>query len=195
MRKLKLQMQLSMDGFVAGPEGQMDWMVSNWDDDLKAYVKQITEPVDCIILGRKLAQGFIPYWAANPDAEGASIFNNTRKVIFTHTLDKPEWNNTILAKGDVADEIAKLKTQQGGDIIVYGGASFVSSLIEKRLIDELHLFINPAAIGKGMPIFNQGSRSLFTLAGSKAFNCGIVSLCYKPARVMLQACARNFMIK
>lgn len=175
-------MQLSIDGFVAGPEGQMDWMVTSWDDELKAYVKQITEPVDCIILGRKLAQGFIPFWAANPEVEGADIFNNTRKVVFTHTLDKSEWNNTTLAKGNVADEIAALKAQQGGDIIVYGGATFVSSLIEKRLIDELHLFVNPAAIGKGMPIFSAGARSLFRLAGSKAFTCGIVVLRYEPVQ-------------
>ncbi|MBT1697079.1 dihydrofolate reductase family protein [Fulvivirgaceae bacterium PWU4] len=182
MRKLKLQMQLSIDGFVAGPEGQMDWMVTNWDDELKAYVKQITEPVDCIILGRKLAQGFIPFWAANPEAEGADIFNNTRKVVFTHTLDRSEWKNTTLARGNVVDEVAALKAQQGGDIIAYGGATFVSSLIERQLIDELHLFINPAAIGKGMPIFNAGSRSLFKLAGSQAFSCGIVVLRYEPAR-------------
>ncbi len=70
MRKLKLQVQMSVDGYIAGPNGEMDWMAWNWDDELNKYVTEITEPVDCIVLGRKLAQGFIPYWAsvaANPE--------------------------------------------------------------------------------------------------------------------------------
>ena len=70
MRKLKLQVQISVDGFIAGPNGEMDWMEWNWDEELKKYIGEITEPVDTIVLGRKLAEGFIPYWAgvaANPD--------------------------------------------------------------------------------------------------------------------------------
>ena len=70
MRKLKLQVQMSIDGFIAGPNGEMDWMNVNWGDDINNYVANITEPIDTIVLGRKLAEGFIPYWAgvaANPD--------------------------------------------------------------------------------------------------------------------------------
>ena len=84
---------MSLDGYIAGINGEMDWMEWNWDDELKNYVKEITEPVDCIVLGRKLAQGFIPYWASNPEQEGADKMNNTPKVVFTKTLDKSEWDN------------------------------------------------------------------------------------------------------
>lgn len=71
MRKLKLQVQITVDGFIAGPNGEMEWLTVDWDKELKKYVGSITEPVDCIILGRKLAQGFIPYWASHPDEDGA----------------------------------------------------------------------------------------------------------------------------
>ena len=99
MRKLKLQVQISVDGYIAEPNGEMDWMVWDWDEELKNYVRTITEPVDCIILGRKLAQGFIPHWASNPEQEGADKMNGSKKVVFTKTLHKPEWDNTVLAKG------------------------------------------------------------------------------------------------
>jgi dihydrofolate reductase len=148
-------------------------------------VSDLTEPVDCIILGRKLAEGFIPYWAsvaANPDdpqyAAGKK-FTGTEKLVFTKTLDRHEWGNTVLAKGDLGDEIKQLKSREGQDIIAYGGGNFVSSLIDAKLIDEFHLFINPTAISRGMAIFNklQANQS-FSLIQSKAFDCGIVVLSY-----------------
>ncbi len=188
MRKLKLQVQMSIDGFIAGPKGEMDWLVWDWDDDLKKYVDEITEPVDCIVLGRILAQGFIPYWAkvaANPDAPEFSAgekYTNTHKVVFTRTLGTSEWGNTVLAKGDLVDEINQLKKQKGKDIIVYGGGTFVSSLIKHGLIDEFHLFISPTAIGNGMAIFNtlDGNQKM-ALESSTAFPCGIVVNKYRKA--------------
>ena len=174
---------MSVDGYIAGPNGEMDWMVWNWDEELKNYIKEITEPVDCIVLGRKLAQGFIPYWASNPELEGADKINNTPKVVFTKMLDKSEWKNTVLAKGELADEIANLKKQEGKDIIAYGGAAFVTSLIRQDLIDEYHLLINPTAIGNGMPIFKDLESTLnLRLVRSKAYDCGIVVLYYEPDR-------------
>jgi dihydrofolate reductase len=183
MRKLKLQVQMTVDGYIAGPNGEMNWTARDWDDELKKYVTEITEPVDCIVLGRKLAQGFIPHWASNPEQEGADKFNSTKKVVFTKTLEKSEWKNTVLAKGDLVDEITKLKKQDGKDIIAYGGATFVSALIKQGLIDEFHLFINPAAIGNGMTIFKElDSKQNLTLVRSTSFGCGIVVLNYEPKR-------------
>jgi dihydrofolate reductase len=186
MRKLKLQVQLSLDGFIAGPNGEMDWMVWEWDDKIKKYVTDLTEPVDCIIMGRNLANGFIPYWktvALNPDDPQfpfGKIMYDTQKVVFTKSIDKSEWENTVLAKGDLIEEITQLKNQNGGDIIVYGGASFVSSLIKEGLIDEFHLFINPTIIGNGMPIYKELlDHQKLTLKNVNAFDCGIVVLCYE----------------
>jgi len=183
MRKIKLQVQMTVDGYIAGPNGEMDWMVFNWDNELKKYVTEISESFDCIILGRKLAQGFIPHWASNPEQEGADKFNSTKKIVFTKTIDKSEWDNTILAKGDLVDEITKLKNQDGKDIIVYGGSTFVSALIKKGLVDEFHLFINPTAIGNGLTIFKElDGRQNLTLVKSISFDCGIVVLNYVPKR-------------
>jgi dihydrofolate reductase len=180
---------MTVDGLIAGPNGEMDFMVWNWDDALKQYVTAITEPVDCIVLGRKLAEGFIPYWAtvaANPDDPQYSAgqkFTDTHKVVFTKTLDTPEWGNTVLAKGDLVDEITRLKQHDGRDIIAYGGATFVSTLVRQGLIDEFHLFVNPAAIGNGQSIFTElAGKQELTLVQATPFDCGIVVLHYQPRR-------------
>ena len=184
MRKLKLQVQMTVDGFVGGPNGEMNWANINWDEELNTYVGNLTETVDTIILGRKLAQGFIPYWASNPEGEagrGAEIFNNTPKVVFTKTLEKSDWVNTVFAKGDLVEEVNKLKMVAGGDMIAYGGATFVSALVKHGLIDEYHLFINPAAIGTGLSIFRElVNQQKLQLKQARAFPCGIVALWYEP---------------
>ena len=187
MRKLKLQVQISVDGYIAGPNGEMDWMVWNWDDELKKYVTDLTDSIDCILLGRKMAPEFISHWAKvaanpdNPEFTAGKKFTDTPKVVFTKTLDESEWENTALATGDLVEEVKKLKQKEGKDIIVYGGASFVSSLIKEGLIDEFHLFVNPAALGNGMPIFERlDKKQSLTLKRSVAFDCGIVLLCYEP---------------
>ncbi|MBA4386095.1 MAG: deaminase [Anaerolinea sp.] len=189
MRKLKLQVQMTVDGFIAGPNIEMDWMVFDWDDEISRYVKELTEPIDCIVLGRKLAQGFIPHWAGvaadvhHAEHAAGKKFSGTHKVIFTKTLEKSEWENTVLAKGDLVEEIMRLKNQTGGDMIAYGGGAFVSSLIQANLIDEYHLFINPTALGSGMSIFaGLKSRLNLTLKTARVFPCGIVVLYYMAQR-------------
>jgi dihydrofolate reductase len=189
VRKLKLQAQVSMDGYVAGPDGELDWMTWNWDDKLKEYVTALTAPVGTILLGRKMTDGFVKHWesvAARPDdpeVASARKFVDTPKVVFTKTLDKSPWKNTVLAKGNLASEVGKLKAQtSGGDIIVYGGASFVSSLVEEGLIDEYHLFVNPSAIGKGLGIFGGlAQQRKFALKQATPFACGIAVLQYERA--------------
>ena len=180
---------MSVDGYIAGPKGEMDWIVWNWDDKLEKYVFELTEPVDTVILGRKMTDGFVSYWSDvmtrpdDPFYEFAKKMIETPKVVFTKTLQKSQWANTDIATGDLTDEIIRLKSQKGKDIIVYGGASFDSSLIKAGLIEEFHLFINPAAIGNGMSIFKElNTLQKFTLVKSIAFDCGIVMLHYEPKR-------------
>jgi len=185
---------MSVDGFIAGPNGEMDWMVWNWDDNLKKYVFELNEAVGTILLGRKMTDGFVSYWSdvmTKPDdplsVDRSHAFAKkmieTPKVVFTRTLKKSQWANTDIATGDLTDEVIKLKNQKGKDIIVYGGASFDSSLIRTGLIDEFHLFINPVAIGNGMTIFKDLTKAQkFKLVRSMAFDCGIVLLHYEPER-------------
>jgi dihydrofolate reductase len=184
MRKLKLQVQMSVDGYIAGPNGEMDWMVWDWDDPLKAYVADITALVDAIVLGRKLAEGFIPTWTqmlANPETAEDFVKKmvETPKTVFTKTLEASIWDYTVLAKGDLKEEILQLKQKSGGDIIAYGGGIFVSALISAKLVDEFHLFVNPVALGDGMSIFKGlEQKQNLTLVKAQAFECGIVVLHY-----------------
>ena len=119
MKKLKLQVQISVDGFVStGPNDEQAWITWAWDE-IKEYVLDLLDSSDTIVLGRKLAVDYIPYWQDvntrpdDPMYEAAQRIFRAKKVVFTKTLDKSEWDNTELAKGKLADEINKLKNQNG----------------------------------------------------------------------------------
>jgi len=179
MRTLKLQMQTSVDGFVAGPNGEMDWMTWTWDKPLEARVDALHRAVDTIVLGRKLYEGFVPAWeerVAKPDADWFTHkMVDTPKIVFSRTLKEVKGRNVSLAAGELVETITRLKAAPGGDIVAYGGATFVSELLKHGLIDELHLFINPAAIGAGLTIFREPGRAIpLKLAGSESYDCGIV---------------------
>jgi dihydrofolate reductase len=157
-----------------------------WTEDITNYVRDITEPVDTILLGRKLAEGFIPHWenivknTDDPEFEGGLKYTTTPKIVFSKTIKKSIWNNTEVVNGDFIDEIMNLKNQKGKDIIVYGGGTFVTSLIKAELIDEFHFFINPTAIGKGMTIFKDLNKiQQLTLKKVTQFDCGIALLYYE----------------
>jgi dihydrofolate reductase len=190
VRKFKLQVQVSVDGYMAGPKGEMDWLTVPWTDDIGDYVWALTDPVDCIVLGRKLAEGFIPTWAAGPEGEaqkGIDKMNDTPKVVISNTLTESPWENAVVAGGDLAETVNRLKAEPGGDMIAYGGGTLVSSLIAKGLLDELHLFVNPAAIGAGMPVFpDLGASQRLRLVAARAFDCGITALHLEPASAMIK---------
>jgi dihydrofolate reductase len=178
-------MQVSVDGYVCGPNNEMDWMAFDWGDDIKHYVTKITDPVDTILLGRKLAEGFIPHWdgaAANPQtADGFALkMSETPKVVFSNTLTTSPWKNTEVVGGNLVEEVTRLKNLPGKDIIVYGGADFVSNLISAGVIDEYHLCVNPTAIGEGKSIFK--NRTNLKLVESEAFANGEVVFHYQPIK-------------
>ena len=183
MRKLKLQMQVTLDGFVARPNGEIDWMVwEDEDDEAKNHVNELIDSSDTILMGRKMTDELVNYWTKavenpeNPEHTFAKKVLDTPKIVFTKTLDESPWANTVLAKGDIIEEVNRLKNQTGKDILVYGGAGFVSSLIKENLIDEYNFFINPTAIGCGMTIFGklEDKSSSLKLHRSQSYNCGIV---------------------
>lgn len=177
---------MSIDGCIAGPNGEMDWMLGPSDPGALNYVSKITEPVDTILLGRKMTDVFISFWLNvmnkpdDPWNAFAKRMIEIPKVVFTKTLNKSEWINTEIATGDLIEEVSRIKHQNGRDIVVYGGASFDSSLIKEKLIDEFYLFINPVAIGNGMTIF-KGLKEIqkYSLIESKVFESGIVLLRYE----------------
>jgi dihydrofolate reductase len=178
-------MQISVDGLVStGPDDDQSWVTWAWDD-IKQYVLELIDTTDTIVIGRKLAVDYIPYWlniATIPDDpmyELAQRIVRAKKIVFSKSISTPEWENTELAKGDIVQEINTLKNQEGKDIIVYGSSSFVSSLINESLIDEFHLFVNPVAIGNGVPIFDKLAHyRKMKLNKSVTFNTGIILLNY-----------------
>jgi len=133
------------------------------------------------------SNGFIPHWQnavsypSNSKYEGGLVYTKMPKVVFTKTLEECEWENTVLAKGDLVEEIQRLKSQPGNDIIGYGGAGFVSNLIKNNLIDDYFLFVNPVVLGSGMSIFGgRETALLFNLVSAQVFDCGIVVQHFQP---------------
>jgi dihydrofolate reductase len=198
MRKLKLETQVSIDGFMAGINGNSDWMIWNWssdwtwDEELQSYHTELTKSADCILLSRQMAEeGFNAHWqkvAENTlDAQYsfAKHITDTHKIVFSSTINRATqipggWHDTEIANGNFIDVVKQLKEQDGKDVIVYGGATFVGSLIRAGLIDEFHLLVNPVALGQGLPIFNTlDHKKNMKLVKSKSYNCGIVLLHYK----------------
>ena len=185
---------MSIDGYLADSSGKTDWMVWNcgptwsWDKELQDWFTDLTMSVGCILLSRKMAEeGFISHWKNvmqrpdDPQLRLATKLVNTPKVVFSRKLRKSDpivlgWENATLAQGDTIEEISLLKAQNGEDIIVYGGASFVSHLVQNHLVDELILIVNPVALGSGMKIF-QGKTEL-KCTGVRSFSCGINVLTY-----------------
>lgn len=201
MRKLKLEVQLSLDGYVAQEDGHTNWMVWNWgpewgwDKELQEYHTQLTQSIDCILLSRKMAmEGFIAHWkntaadANNPQYTFANHVATTKKVVFSTTLSKSAdipggWENVELCTANIAQTINSLKAEPGKDIIAYGGASFISSLMRENLIDEYHLLINPIVLGKGISFFNTVvQHTPLRLVGTKAFESGMALLNYEPVK-------------
>lgn len=179
---------MTIDGFVAGPEGQLDWMSQEMDQDQLNSLSLLTNSIDTIIMGRKMAPGFTSYWEnvvnnqpESPEYPYAKIFVDTPKIVFSKTVKTLPGKNVTVENGDLVTAINKLKNQSTSgtkDIIVYGGADFVSSLIKNNLIDELYLFINPTAIGNGLKIFD--GQFKFKVTKSIACSNGVIINQYKP---------------
>jgi dihydrofolate reductase len=192
MRKLKLQMQITVDGFVAGPNGENDWVFISGKQDPEALQKNIGYSVelaagcDTLLLGRKLAAGeFCKHWENvadnqpdNPWHPLAQLIVDHRKIAFSHTETTLPFRNLEVENGDLATVIQSLKNKPGKDILVYGGVNFVSSLVSLNLIDEYYFIVNPIAIGSGLSIFKE--RKVLELESSIAFKHGKVLNKYLP---------------
>ena len=192
MRKLKLQMQMTVDGFVAGPDGETDWMFVTHNPDPKLLQKIIAAGVelaagcDTILMGRKLAaSSFCSYWEKvadtepdNPWNELAQMITGHRKIAFSRRETTLTGRNLEVENGDLAAVVQALKKQPGKDILVYGGVDFVSSLISLNLIDEYYMVVNPVAIGAGLSIFKE--KKVLQLESSIAFSQGKIINKYLP---------------
>lgn len=185
MRKLVASFFISLDGVVQGP-GPEDgfelagWTMPYWDDDIAAFIQAGMGAADTLLLGRVTYQGFAAAFASStgPDAE---IMNSYRKYVVSTTLEQAEWNNSSLIKGNVAEEVAKLKQQPGRDIGMSGSGTLVQSLLQQGLIDELNLLIYPVVLGGGKRLFQDGSNLALKLTQSKTSSSGVLLTTYQVA--------------
>jgi dihydrofolate reductase len=155
MRKVLLQMGLSVDGIVAGgPQGTSDAdNPADEDEGVRRWKLEALNQVGTHIMGRVTYEQMAAHWPYHGPAVYAEIMNNIPKVVFSKTLTKAEWKESRIARGDLTEEIANLKSEPGKDIMAHGGASFVQALSREGLIDEYRLVIRPVALGGGMPLF------------------------------------------
>ena len=195
MKKLILQMQMLVDGFVGADEGYR-WQLwewgddSAWDDELKRDFNAGFARIDTILLSRKMAEeGYLTHWGnaarkypKDPFYAFAQRIVEAEKVVASDKLEVSRWQRTRVVSGDLPREVDALKQGAGGDIAVFGGAGFASALIAAGLVDEFQLFINPAVLGSGRRIFDKGGFGRLKLLGSKPYPCGMVVSRYAPAQ-------------
>ncbi len=178
---------VSLDGVMEDPGGAEDFKYGGWSFEFqrgeegdKFKLDEALE-ADALLLGRVTYEGFAEAWPSR-DGEFADKFNNMPKYVLSSTLEDPEWNNSTVLKGDVAEEVSKLKQKQDGDIVVHGSAQLVQSLLENDLVDELRLMVFPVVLGRGKRLFGETSdKKALKLANSKAVGDGVAILVYEPA--------------
>jgi len=145
---------------------------------------------DALLLGRVTYEGFAAAWPGRKGTDPfANKFNSMPKYVATRTLKKLEWNNSHLIAGDLAAEVAKLKQQPGGDIVIHGSPGLIRSLLPSGLIDEYRLLVYPLVLGKGKRLFDEGSKTKLKLVESRPLGKGVVKLVYHPADLEPKAAA------
>jgi dihydrofolate reductase len=181
-----MKMSMSVDGFVCGPNGEMDWIFKTGDEQSKAWAVEQTWEAGLIIMGRKSFEHMAPYWPTSTDAF-APAMNEIPKGVFTQkgfkgidpghnpTPAAASWANAQVFDGDLAEEINALKAEEGKPITAIGGAGFMRNLIALELVDEFRLVIHPVVLGGGLPIFNGLAKPFYLkLVDVKAFPGGTV---------------------
>lgn len=185
MRKLVLFMHVSVDGFVAGPNGEMDWI--NVNEEMFDVAGQQTNEADTALYGRVTYQMMQSYWptagdqpgATKHDIEHSAWYNKVKKVVLSKTMKEAELTNTKVISENSSGEVRKLKQEPGKNILIFGSPTAAHSLMENNLIDDYWLFINPVLLGKGIPLFTAlTDRIKLRLVTSKVFAAGVVCLHY-----------------
>jgi dihydrofolate reductase len=181
MRKIVAGLFISLDGVVEAPE---NWQMPYFSDEMGEVVGSNMAAADTMLLGRRTYQEFAAFWPNQPsDEQFADQINSIPKLVASTTLDRVDWQNSTLIRGNVAEELAKLKEQPGKDINVTGSVTLVQSLLRDDLLDELGLLVHPIVVGTGKHLFEAGSGQIpLTLVDSQTFSTGVVSLTYQPAR-------------
>ena len=178
---------VSLDGVVEAPGGGEGFRHGGWSfefdrgEEGDEFKLEETRSSEALLLGRVTYEGFAASWPSR-EGEFADRFNSMPKYVVSSTLESPEWSNTTVLKGDVADEVAKLKQQHDGDVVVHGSPSLVQALLEHDLVDELRLMVFPVVLGAGKRLFGETSdKKPMRLAESRVVGDGVAILVFRPA--------------
>jgi dihydrofolate reductase len=180
MRKIIVSNMVSLDGFFEGPNHELDWHVV--DEEFFAYAAEMLNSADTILFGRTTYHLMANYWPSAPPDAIAEKMNTLPKIVFSSTLQHVEWSNSRLVKGNIAEEVSRLKQQSGKAMVVLGSATLASSLLQWGLVDEYRVILNPILIGRGKPLFpGITERVKLELVGTKSLGSGVVILTYRGA--------------
>ncbi|MCC7209997.1 MAG: dihydrofolate reductase [Anaerolineae bacterium] len=177
MRKLVVTEFLSLDGVMENPA----WTFPYWNDEIAAFKGEESNASDALLLGRVTYEGFAAAWPNSKD-EGADYFNNVRKYVVSTTLDRADWNNATVIRGDVVGETRKLKQQAGNDITVHGSGKLVQTLMQHDLVDCYRLLVYPVVLGEGQRLFEDGTAATLRLVSARPVSRGVLALVYEPER-------------
>jgi dihydrofolate reductase len=178
MRKVVAGLYISLDGVVESPDR---WQFDHFDDEIMSSMGSQLEAEDAVLLGRVTYQEWAAFWPNSTDEPFASFINNIPKYVVSTTLDKVDWNNSMLIKGPLKEEITRLKGQPGKNIGVAGSPTLVHALLINDLLDELTLMIHPIIVGSGKRLFKgEGELKRLKLAGSQITSTGVAILTYQP---------------
>ena len=186
MRKIILMMSVSLDGFIEGPDRELDWHMV--DDELHSHFNEQLSAMGAFLDRRvtyELMAGFWPTADTDPSSTGpmvefARIWRDMPKIVFSRTLERADWNTTVV-RDLVAEEVMELKAQPGGDLVL-GGADLAAAFMRHDLIDEYRLYVHPIIIGQGKPMFQPSDAKInLRLAETRTFGNGVVLLCYQRA--------------
>jgi dihydrofolate reductase len=181
MRKVVVSEFVSLDGVMEAPD---KWHFQFWHEDMGRYKYDELFASDALLLGRVTYQGFAAAWPSMTDEAGfADRMNSLPKFVVSTTLEEPlEWNNSCLIKENVAQEVSRLKQQPGQDILIYGSADLVHTLMQHDLIDEYRIMVHPVVVGSGKRLFRDGSDTkVLRLVETKMLGPDVVVLSYQPA--------------
>jgi len=210
MRKLLVKMSVSVDMFVSGPNGEIDWLFPSMDEKAAQWTVEVISRAGLHIMGSRTFHDMAAYWPASKEVFAAPM-NEIPKAVFTRkgidvvgdlskttmalkdagqmmkeqnltfseTAAMESWKSALVLTGDIAEEVEKLKAQPGAAIVAHGGASFCQSLVATGLVDEYHLMVHPAVLGKGLPLFSKAEKFALELIEVKAFPKGSVAHSYR----------------